>query len=124
MIEFLKNLSSYPVPLLLIIVTNILLIAGFCIGKAVLLKNENAIKFFAVFSVLMTFFFAAYFIGIIWFFVYSIAAGSSFYGIMFLIFLFLPFVIGYFSTYKKIQLYSDIQILTLLISLIAALSLI
>ncbi len=122
MIEFIKHIGTYPTSLLTVIFSNIFLIIGFSIGKFALAKWENAVKFFAVFSVIMSFLIAVYFIGIIWFLIHSLTTGNSLQGAVFLIFLFLPFIIGYFASYKKIQMYSDIQILTLVISLVVAMS--
>ncbi len=122
MIGFFKNIGSYPASLLLIIFSNILLIIGFGIGKLAMWKWENAVKFFAVFSVVMSFLISAYFIGILWFSIGGLISGNIIHSAIFTVFLFLPFVIGHFATYKKIQFYSDIQILTLIISLVVALS--
>ncbi len=122
MIGFFKNIGSYPASLLLIIFSNILLIIGFGIGKLAMWKWENAVKFFAVFSVVMSFLISAYFIGILWFSIGGLISGNIIHSAIFTVFLFLPFIIGHFATYKKIQFYSDIQILTLIISLVVALS--
>ncbi len=122
MIGFFKNIGSYPASLLLIIFSNILLIIGFGIGKLAMWKWENAVKFFVVFSVVMSFLISAYFIGILWFSIGGLISGNIIHSAIFTVFLFLPFIIGHFATYKKIQFYSDIQILTLIISLVVALS--
>lgn len=122
MIGFFKNIGSYPASLLLIIFSNILLIIGFGIGKLAMWKWENAVKFFAVFTVVMSFLISAYFIGILWFSIGGLISGNIIHSAIFTVFLFLPFIIGHFATYKKIQFYSDIQILTLIISLVVALS--
>lgn len=120
--NFLKNISTYPASLLLIIFSNIFLILGFSAGKIALWKWENAVKFFAVFSVVMSFLISAYFIGILWFSISSLLNGNVINGAIFSVFMFLPFIIGHFSSYEKIQFFSNIQILTLIISLVLAFS--
>ncbi len=118
----LKIFHRLPLSLISIIVTNTLLIFGFVIGKIVLYKFEDAIKFFAYFSVLMCALFVLYFISILWFSAGSLYRGNTVYAAIFPIFLFLPFFIGHFATYEKVHLYTNIQILTLVISLLLALS--
>lgn len=111
-----------PNSLIFIIITNILLILGFILGKLVLYKNENTIKFFAYFSVAICALFSLYFISILWFSISNLYAGNAVYSAIFPIFLFLPFIIGHFASYEKIHFYTNIQILTLIISLLLALS--
>lgn len=120
----LKIINSVSVSLAVLIVSNILLIVGFLIGKIVLYKNENAIKFFARFSVAICTLFVIYFLSILWFSISSFFFGNSVYSVIFPVFLFLPFVIGYFASYEKVHFYTNIQILTLIISLLLALSII
>lgn len=122
MAEVSKIISLLPWSLKMIIVTNILLIAGFVIGKLALYKNENAIKFYAYFSVVICVLFALYFISILWFSISNLFAGNAVYSAIFPIFLFLPFIIGHFTSYEKVHFYTNIQILTLIISLLLALS--
>ena len=117
-----KIFHQFPNSLIFIMVTNVLLILGFLIGKLALYKNENAIKFFAYFSVLMSALFALYFISILWFSISNLYAGNAVYSAIFPVFLFLPFIIGHFASYEKVHFYTNIQILTLIISLLLALS--
>lgn len=117
-----KIFHQFPNSLIFIMVTNVLLIFGFLIGKLALYKNENAIKFFAYFSVLMSTLFALYFISILWFSISNLYAGNAVYSAIFPVFLFLPFIIGHFASYEKVHFYTNIQILTLIISLLLALS--
>ncbi len=117
-----KIFHQFPNSLIFIMVTNVLLILGFLIGKLALYKNENAIKFFAYFSVLMSTLFALYFISILWFSISNLYAGNAVYSAIFPVFLFLPFIIGHFASYEKVHFYTNIQILTLIISLLLALS--
>ena len=48
--QLIKIIHQLPASLISIIVTNVLLILGFALGKLVLYRNENAIKFYAYFS--------------------------------------------------------------------------
>ena len=119
-INVLHILKLIPLSLALLIVSNLLLIIGFVTGKIVLYKNENAVKFFAYFSVAICVLFAIYFISILWFSLGNLFSGHAVNSVIFIIFLFLPFIIGRFSTYEKVHFYTNIQILTLIASLILA----
>lgn len=120
--QVIKIISLLPLSLKVIIVTNVLLIIGFVIGKLALYRFENAVKFFAYYSVVISILFVLYFISIIWFSISNLFAGNAVYSAIFPIFLFLPFIIGHFATYEKVHFYTNIQILTLIISLLLALS--
>ena len=120
--QIFKIIQQLPVSLLAIIVTNVLLILGFILGKLVLYRHENAIKFFAYFSVAICILFALYFVSILWFSISNLYLGNAVYAAIFPIFLFLPFITGHFASYEKVHFYTNIQILTLIISLLLALS--
>lgn len=120
--QILKIIHDLPVSLISIIVTNVLLILGFVLGKLVLYKNENAIKFYSYFSVVISMLFTLYFISILWFSLSNLYWGNAVYAAIFPIFLFLPFIIGHFASYEKVHFYTNMQILTLIISLLLALS--
>lgn len=120
--QILKIIQDLPISLISIIVTNILLILGFVLGKLVLYKNENAIKFYSYFSVVISMLFTLYFISILWFSISNLYWGNAVYAAIFPIFLFLPFIIGHFASYEKVHFYTNMQILTLIISLLLALS--
>ena len=120
--QVLKIISLLPLSLKFIIVSNILLILGFIIGKLALYKNENAVKFYAYFSVVICVLFTLYFISIICFSISNLFAGNAVYSAIFPIFLFLPFIIGHFASYEKVHFYTNIQILILIVSLLLALS--
>lgn len=117
-----KIIGQFPNSLLAIIVTNIILLVGFLIGKLALYKFENAVKFFSLYTVFISTVMVAYFIAILWFSISNLYSGNAVYAAMFPIFLFLPFIIGHFSSYEKIHYYTNIQILTLVISLLLAFS--
>lgn len=117
-----KILAQFPDSLLVIVITNVTLILGFIIGKLVLFKFENAIKFLSVFTVLMSLVYVVYFIAILWFSISNLYTGNAAYAAMFPIFLFLPFIIGHFANYEKIHFFTNVQILTLVISLLLAFS--
>lgn len=120
--QLMKIMHTLPVSLVSIIITNVLLIFGFVLGKLILYKGEGAIKFFAYFSVVISLLFALYFISILWFSISNLYLGNAVYAAIFPIFLFLPFIIGHFTSYEKVHFYTNIQILTLIISLLLALS--
>ena len=120
--QLIKIIHQLPASLISIIVTNVLLILGFALGKLVLYRNENATKFYAYFSVFISVLFALYFISILWFSLSNLYLGNAVYAAIFPIFLFLPFIIGHFASYEKVHFYTNIQILTLIISLLLALS--
>lgn len=117
-----KIIAIFPDSLLAIVVTNIILILGFIFGKFVMYKFENAVKFLSVYTVFMGTMYLAYFISILWFSISNLYMGNAAYAAMFPIFLFLPFIIGHFASYEKIHFYTNIQILTLVISLLLAFS--
>lgn len=117
-----KIIAQFPNSLLAIILTNVILIAGFVFGKLLLYKFENKIKFMSLFTVFISVVMVAYFISIIWFSLSNLYNGNAVYAAMFPIFLFLPFIIGHFASYEKIQYYTNVQILTLVISLLLAFS--
>ena len=120
--QIVKIAQTLPVSLISIIFSNVLLIFGFLLGKLVLYKAEDAVKFFAYFSVAICILFVWYFVSILWFSVSNLFAGNAVYSAIFPIFLFLPFIIGHFASYEKVHFYTNIQILTLIISLLLALS--
>lgn len=123
MIDGIHNLiGQFPNSLLAIIFTNIILILGFIFGKLMLYKFENKVKFFSLFTVFISVVFVLYFISILWFSLSNLYGGNAVYAAMFPIFLFLPFIIGHFASYEKIQYFTNIQILTLVISLLLAFS--
>ncbi len=117
-----KIIAQFPNSLLAIILTNVILIAGFVFGKLLLYKFENKVKFMSLFTVFISVVMVAYFISIIWFSLSNLYNGNAVYAAMFPIFLFLPFIIGHFASYEKIQYYTNVQILTLVISLLLAFS--
>lgn len=118
----LKVIKSFPNSLILLILSNVLLILGFIIGKIALYKAENAVKFYSLFSVFICSILAIYFVSILWFSLSNLYLGNAIYAAIFPIFLFLPFIIGHFASYEKVHFYTNIQILTLIISLLLALS--
>lgn len=117
-----KIIAQFPNSLLAIIVTNIILIVGFIIGKLALYKFENKVKFMSLFTVFISSVMVLYFISILWFSLSNLYAGNAVYAAMFPIFLFLPFIIGHFASYEKIHFYTNVQVLTLIISLLLAFS--
>lgn len=115
-------IKQLPDSLIVLIVSNVLLIFGFLLGKLALYKAENAVKFYAMFSVVTSGLFLIYFIAILWFSLSNLYLGNAVYSAIFPIFLFLPFIIGHFASYEKVHFYTNIQILTLVISLLLAVS--
>ncbi len=125
MIEFLQTEKIMQAlqhfSLILLIVSNFLLIIGFGVGKIVLHKSEDKIKFFARFTVMICILLITYFLSILLFTIGSIFSANAANSLIFPIFLFLPFVIGKFATYEKVHFYTNIQLVTLIISFIIAL---
>ena len=120
--EIAKIIGLFPNSLLAIIITNIILIFGFIFGKLLLYRFENRVKFLSLFTVFISVTMVAYFISIIWFSLSNLYNGNAVYAAMFPIFLFLPFIFGHFASYEKIQYYTNVQVLTLVISLLLAFS--
>ncbi len=117
-----KIIAQFPNSLLAIIVTNVILIFGFAIGKLALYKFENKVKFMALYTVFISVVLVLYFISILWFSISNLYNGNAVYAAIFPIFLFLPFIIGHFASYERIHFYTNVQILTLIISLLLAVS--
>lgn len=120
--QLIQIIKQLPDSLIVLIVSNVLLIFGFLLGKLALYKAENAVKFYAMFSVVTSGLFLVYFIAILWFSLSNLYLGNAVYSAIFPIFLFLPFIIGHFASYEKVHFYTNIQILTLVISLLLAVS--
>lgn len=102
--------------LIFFLISNLSLMAAFVVGKSIFKReNMNLSSNYSIFiSVLMIF----YFLSIITFNFFSFAAKYFLYGLFLLPFLFAPFIIGHFSKFEKINLYMDIQISTLVLSLL------
>ncbi len=116
MTSLIKNIEILS--LVMILVSNFLLMPGFLCGNIVLRKNENAIKFFAIFTVIMSFLMLLYIAGFFLFAAENILTGRISTGAIALIFPAMPFVIGYFASYEKVNRYTVIQIFTLILSLL------
>ena len=112
-----EELLKAPVSLICFLIINSLLITGLFIGKIVMYKNENLVKFFAYLTVVLSILLGLYFISILWFTIESFVLGKSFYIAFFPVFIFLPFVIGRFASYEKIHFYTNVQLGVLILSL-------
>lgn len=121
MINALKNA---PVSLIILIISNLLLLIMFIIGKIVLKKREDALKFFSNFTVAVCILFIIYFMSIVWFSLQSLFIGEKGQAFVFPIFAFMPFIIGRFASYDRIHFYTNLQIFALIASLVLGLLLI
>lgn len=104
----------------LILVFNLILIFSFLVGKFFIFNSEKKVILASKYSIYIAVIFIIYFISIIAFdclsFLY--VHRNICYALSLSIFLFTPFIIGNIAKYEKINFYTNIQILTLVISLI------
>ena len=105
--------------LISIIIFNFVLIISFITGKHFIFKNEKRYLLASYYSVYLAFLFIIYFISIIIFLFTSFFCNLFLFGLILSIFIFTPFIIGHFASYKRINFYTNIQILTLILNLIA-----
>lgn len=105
--------------LIFFLIFNLSLITAFIAGKSILKKeNINLNSNYSIFlSVLLIF----YFLSILTFNLFSFNTKYFCYGMILLPFLFMPFIIGRVSKYEKINFYTNMQIVTLVISFLAGL---
>lgn len=106
-------------PLNFVLFSNLSLIAGFVGGKFVFKRdNMNLSSNYSIFiSVLLIF----YLLSIIIFSLSAILSKDIWNGLILLPYLFVPFYIGKISKYEKINFYTNLQIFTLILSLLAVL---
>lgn len=121
MINLLKNT---PVSLITLMISNLLLLILFIIGKVVLIKREDALKFFSNFTVAVCILFIIYFVSILWFTARCLLIGTAGQAFIFPVFAFIPFIIGKFASYDRVHFYTNLQIFALIASLELALLLV
>ncbi len=102
-----------------IIILNLLLVLSFIIGKLFIFREEKNYLAASNYSVYLAFLFIFYFVSIIVFDLVSFSTRYRLYGLFLSVFIFIPFIIGRFANYKRVNFYTDIQILILILSLIA-----
>ncbi len=111
------NLSLYSV-----IIINVVFLLALTLGKYLIFKKENRVHLAAKYSVFLATLFLFYFVGIFAVALNSLITGQ-YYELSLLLFVAAPFIIGKKATYEKINLYTNIQILTLMLSLFWSLAL-
>lgn len=108
--------------LILMLLTNLLLAFSFVIGKYFIFKKENKVHLVSYYSIFIVVLFAIYMLTLAICGLSSLFIKHAQYGILLLVFIFFPFIIGIMSKYEKINFYTNIQILTLIFSFCAGLS--
>ena len=121
MLNLLKNT---PVSLITLIISNLALLIMFVVGKIVLIKREDALKFFSNFTVLVCILFLIYFISIVWFSIQRPVVGMRGESFVFPVFILIPIIIGKLASYDRVHFYTNLQIFALIASLLFALLLI
>jgi len=101
--------------LISMLIFNLSLIAGFVIGKPIF-KNEDNRDFASNYSIFLSVLLVFYFLSIITFSIFAISHKHLLYGLILLLFLFIPFIIGKVSKYEKFSFYTNVQILTFVVS--------
>jgi len=96
------------------LIFNLSLITAFIIGKSIF-KKENIILS-SNYSIFLSVIFIFYFLSIIIFNLFSFHSKYFWQSLILLPFLFMPFIIGRFSKYEKINFYTNMQIFTLVLS--------
>lgn len=121
MLNLLKNI---PVSLITLIISNLFLLVLFIIGKIVLIKREDALKFFSNFTVAVCILFLIYFMSIIWFSIQRPIVDMRGETFVFPVFILIPFIIGKLASYDRVHFYTNLQIFALIASLLFALLLV
>lgn len=109
---YMANLSITTV-----IILNLLTLLGFIFGK-IMLKNQHKHEIISTYTIYLAVIFGLYLIFLIIFAITAFILGYINFGLLFLVFFILPFVIGRVSRYEKANFYTNIQIMVLIISLL------
>ena len=109
----------YMTHLLIITVTilNLLALLGFMFGK-IIFKKEHNHEPASLYTVYLAVIFGLYLISLIIFSITAFILGYINFGVLFLTFFIVPFILGRISTYEKANFFTNIQIIVLIISLI------
>lgn len=120
--EIAKIIGQFPNSLLAIIITNIILIFGFIFGKLLLYRFENRCKIpFTFYGFYQRDDGRVFYLDYLVFVEQSLQRKRCLCGDVpdFSVF---AVIIGHFASYEKIQYYTNVQVLTLVISLLLAFS--
>lgn len=120
------NMSKTMNILLWIVIwASFILMWAFILGKSFVYKHVKNLKFVSRYSVFIGFLYLLHFASII---VFSIACWfspiSNAYAFVFPLYLPIPFLIGKFSRYEKIDFYTNLQIIALAICVLTGIALI
>jgi len=114
-------LAKYSI--LALIFINIIFIFSFIIGKFIYRQCESELKK-SNYTVYLVFLLGFYLLLLAGSILGMLFTGMAIYAAAFTLFLIAPFIIGKFSQYKKAGLYTNIQIITLIASLLLSVHLI
>jgi len=109
------NIKYYFI--LFIILLNMANITGFIVGK-LNYKNETNTKFIADLSLNLAGFFILYTLCLIVLTSYLLCTGHIMLGLLILLLTSVPFILGKLSTYKKADLFINLQIIALTINML------
>ncbi len=109
------------VVVLSLLCANLVLLLSFVIGRFLVFKKGRRYIVASYYSVYLAFLLIAYCGSILVFIFASFFFDLSLFGLILSIFIFAPFLIGRFATFRKIGLWTNIQILALLLSLMVGL---
>ena len=90
-------------------------------GKFTIFKREDDVKILPLFVIMVGFILTLYILSIVCSIILLFINLHYLYGTIFVLFLLFPFIIGYFSNYKRIKIFLNIQIVELLIGLMVSL---
>jgi len=90
------------------------------VGKLAVFKKEDDVVILPLFVISIGFILIFYSFSVIFSAILLLTHGHIFFGMVFVIFIFLPFIIGYYSNYKRINLFMNLQIVELTASMIVS----
>ncbi len=111
-----------PILVAIFAIFNLVFIVSYMLGQYCIFKPECAPKLSAYYSTYLAVMLSIYFLYIFILCIFG-AVNHTYSLFVFLLFIIAPFVIGKFSTYKKIIVYSNLQLLSLFLSLFYSIAL-
>ena len=109
------NIKYYFI--LFVILLNIANLTGFIIGK-LNYKNENNTKFIANLSLCLVWLFISYTLCLLVIACELLYSGHNTLGLLMLLLTFVPFILGKSATYKKADLFINLQIIALTVNML------
>lgn len=103
--------------------TNLGFIISYMVGQNFIFNKKNSPNTVAMFALMLSVFFIIYFTLIIAIVLYALVL-REYFTLLITVFLILPFLIGKKATYKTLNVYSNVQLLSLFASLFYSLLLI